>query len=278
MSRCLTYQPVIKWTGSKRSQAAEIVSRFPKHMDTYLEPFVGGGSVLAEVLRSDIKVKRYVASDTNLDLIKLWQTIKSQPDLLSIIYMGLWEEMSRQGTVDEKKAFFNQVRRGFNEDRHPAHFLFLTRTSVNGLIRYNSRGDFNASLHIGRDGIQPERLSKIIHAWSKILVDNDVRFVHSCYSSLTSGSDDFIYLDPPYANTKGQYYGGLDLDSFWEWMRKQDGRYILSFNGTSGEDDNVYGVPKDVYSLHELIKSGKSSFKRLKNAGDNMVYESLYIK
>lgn len=37
------FQPVIKWSGSKRSQANEIIKYFPKNINTYYEPFVGGG-------------------------------------------------------------------------------------------------------------------------------------------------------------------------------------------------------------------------------------------
>ncbi len=36
-----TFQPVIKWSGSKRSQAKEIIKFFPQEIDTYYEPFVG---------------------------------------------------------------------------------------------------------------------------------------------------------------------------------------------------------------------------------------------
>lgn len=39
-------QPVIKWSGSKRSQAEEIISYFPRNYNTYYEPFIGGGSIL----------------------------------------------------------------------------------------------------------------------------------------------------------------------------------------------------------------------------------------
>jgi DNA adenine methylase len=68
---------LIKWTGSKRRQAKQIVAQFPRRIATYYEPFLGGGSVLNELLRSDVKVKRYEASDVCEPLIELWKLIKT---------------------------------------------------------------------------------------------------------------------------------------------------------------------------------------------------------
>ena len=41
----MNIKPVIKWSGSKRSQASEIVNKIPKH-NKYFEPFLGGGSIM----------------------------------------------------------------------------------------------------------------------------------------------------------------------------------------------------------------------------------------
>lgn len=34
------FEPAVKWSGSKRSQAEEIIKLFPKEIDTYYEPFL----------------------------------------------------------------------------------------------------------------------------------------------------------------------------------------------------------------------------------------------
>jgi len=61
-------------------------------------------------------------------------------------------------------------------------------------------------------------------------------------------------------------------------MRKQTD-YVLSFDGISGDVDNTFDVPKNVYSEHKYILSGNSSFKRtIGKSNDSVVYESLYIK
>jgi hypothetical protein len=62
-------------------------------------------------------------------------------------------------------------------------------------------------------------------------------------------------------------------------MRTLPCKYALSFDGISGKEDNTYNVPKDIYTNHEYILSGNSSFKRtIGKSNNSIVYESLYIK
>ena len=53
----------------------------------------------------------------------------------------------------------------------------------------------------------------------------------------------------------------------------------MSYDGKSGDNDNTFDVPKDLYDEHLYIRSGNSSFKRIiGKSRDSIVYESLYIK
>ena len=271
-------KPVIKWSGSKRSQSQEIVSRFPKEISTYYEPFVGGGSVLYQLIYSDVQVKEYVCSDFNPDLITLWKEIKKNPEELSKTYEELWTELNNIEDDDDRKEYFYTVRDRFNKHKDPHDFLFLSRTCTNGLIRYNLKGEFNTSLHFSRKGINPKTLNDIILDWSNRLNENNVKFIHRSYEDITTKQDDFLYLDPPYANTKGMYFGAIDYELLWDWMRVQQAEYMLSFNGVSGVEDSTYDVPKDLYSQHIYLDSGSSSFRRTVALKNEMVRESLYIK
>lgn len=274
------YEPAVKWSGSKRSQAEEILKYFPKEIDTYYEPFCGGCSVLRRLLgNKEIKVNHYVCSDLNSDLISLWSMIKSDPLFLSEKYKEHWNKLNEDDDKDRKRKYFEGVRFEYNKSHKPEDFLFIMRTTTNGMPRYNKSGEFNNSFHITRNGIKPESLDKILNEWSKLLNDNNVEFRCCSYKDIKSCNGDLLYLDPPYANTKGMYFGGLNTDEFFIWLKEQDGYYLLSYDGKSGDIDNTYDVPKDLYSEHIYLKSGNSSFKRtIGNSKNSIVYESLYLK
>lgn len=278
----MKFQPAIKWSGSKRSQSEAIVDRIPnndKGYDTYYEPFCGGCSVLYQLLNSDKKFKRYVCSDLNGDLIALWNLIKDNPTKVINHYRTLWNELNKYEDKAYKRDFYTKIRNRFNNEKDPCDFMFIMRTTTNGMPRYNKSGEFNNSFHITRNGINPDTLEKIILDWSNLLNKHNVEFINRSYLDIKTTENDFIYLDPPYANTKGMYYGTIDYELFWDFLRNQDCSYMLSFDGKTSSIDITYNVPKDIYTSHEYLYSGNSSFRRvIGNSKSEYVSESLYIR
>lgn len=273
----MTHKPVIKWSGSKRSQSETIVSNFPESINTYYEPFVGGGSILYALLKSGKQAERYICSDNNADLISLWIEIKERPEELLLTYERMWNELNADENGQRKKDYYTAVRNRFNKEKHPADFMFLNRTCTNGLIRYNQKGEFNSSFHFSRKGIIPSNVSEIVLEWSELLNQHNVQFVLADYHHVDSERGDVVYCDPPYAATKGMYSGALNYEEFFEWISEQKGKVLLSFDGKRGDSDYTYEVPKELYTQHIYIASGVSSFTRLKTKEVTQVYESLYI-
>lgn len=276
----MKFQPVIKWSGSKRSQSEEIVKRIPrKEYNTYYEPFCGGCSILFQLLHSDIKFNKYICSDKNEGLINLWNEIKNNPDEVAKQYELMWNELNIDEDKERKKQYFYMVRDRYNKEHSPYDFMFIMRTTTNGMPRYNKNGEFNNSFHVTRNGIKPSSLYKIIKEWSAVLNKYNVEFVHQEYSKIQTKENDFIYLDPPYANTKGMYYGAINYEELWNWMSKQSCDYMLSFDGKSTTEDMTYEVPDYLYSKHEYLYSGNSSFRRvIGKSNKEYIEESLYIK
>lgn len=265
------FSPVIKWSGSKRSQAAEILKHAPEQYNTYYEPFVGGGAILYA-----LNPPQAVCGDICEPLIQLWKSIKNQPEELAEAYRIRWKKLQ-----DEGYTAYYVIRDDFNKTKSPEDLLFLSRTCVNGLIRFNANGDFNNSLHHTRPGIHPDSLRKIILDWSEHI--KGAEFWAEDYQKTTAQAKegDLIYLDPPYFHTVGRYYGTTSID-FEEFMDFLDGlnqrgiKYMLSFDGKRGETDYTVELPKELYRHHYFIASGNSSFKKVMDKESQQVYESLY--
>ena len=278
-----SFQPIIKWSGSKRSQCDEIITYFPQKIDTYYEHFCGGCSMLMCLLNSGLSVKRYVCSDINKDLIDLWNEIKNNPEKVYSVYVNLWKELNKDTDVDRKRKFFEEQRDIYNKQHSPYVFFFIMRTTTNGMPRYNRNGEFNNGFHLTRNGIEPTRLYPILMEWSDKLRKYKVEFRHCSYEDIMNDvqEGDLVYMDPPYYNTKGMYYGGIDFQVLFSHLKSlcdRNIRYIMSFDGRSGNVDNTYDVPGDCYTSHTYIKSGNSSFKRTIGKDKNaIVYESLYL-
>ena len=275
----MNFQPAIKWSGSKRSQCDEIISYFPRKIETYYESFLGGGSVAYRLMNSDINVNKFVLSDLNSDLINLYKLI--QNDYKSVVshYELLWNELNKDSDFERKKLYFAEIRKRLNEKHDPKDFMFIMRTTTNGMPRYNSDGEFNNSFHITRNGIEPFRLEKILKEWNDTLNNHNVEFINASYEIFSPNENDFCYYDPPYANTKGMYFGAIDNGKFFSFLSDLKCPYCFSFDGFCEDEDSTYDVPKSVYDEHIYLKNGNSSFRRvIGNKTDKIIYESLYIK
>lgn len=271
--------PVIKWSGSKRSQSEKIVALMPKEIDTYYEPFLGGGSVFIKLATSDKNVKRFVLSDLNDDLISLWKEIIVNEKEIYNHYKFHWEEMKSIKDWEKKKEYYLSIRERFNSKKSPMDFMFIMRTTFNGMPRYNKQGLFNNPLHPNRDGILPSKLLEIMTLWKKIISSLDVSFINQSFESVSSSEKDFIYLDPPYAGITGMYYGTLpDYNFLYDFLRSQKGKWALSFDGKTTSEDYSIKIPEDVYTSHRFLESGNSSFRRLNGKSNKeYVFESLYL-
>ena len=234
---------------------------------------------MRQLLNSNIKVQKYVCSDLNKDLIDLWNLILTNPKEVSETYEQMWLELNQDDDKERKKQYFYKIRKRFNEHKNPTDFMFIMRTTANGMPRYNQSGEFNNSFHVTRNGINPKTLNEIIFDWSRLLNENKVQFLHQSYENIKTKIRDVMYLDPPYANTKGMYYGTIDYDKLWNWLRGQEGMYLLSFDGSTSSENMTQNIPKDIYDTHEYLYSGNSSFRRVVGKSNKeYVNESLYIK
>jgi DNA adenine methylase len=266
---------LIKWSGSKDSQAKNIIKYFPKELDTYHEPFLGGGSIFLALLESDIKINRYCLSDINKELIGIYNIIKDKPELLFYTYQAHYDNFN-SSDIQHRKDYFAKVRSAFNTFKCSEDFYWIMRTTTNGMPRYNRKEEFNNSCHFSRPGMKPSDVEKIINKYHLLFNSKNIIFNNNSYEEITPSSDDLIYMDPPYENTKGMYFGGFDNSKFINWINNSNCKWILSYDGKVNSTEVEHVSPN--YKRKEYLVSGNSSFRRvIGNSSDSIISESLYL-
>ena len=180
-------EPILKWAGGKRQLLSEILRHFPESIDTYFEPFIGGGAVFFE-LAEQKRFRRAVLSDQNAELIELYRVVQS--DVESLI-----RELSKMH-YSEEEYYRVRAQKPRSLVRRAARMLYLNRTGFNGLYRVNRAGEFNVPFgrYVSPRICDAERLRAV----SQIL--RDVKLEVADFESVVRGakSRDAVYLDPPY--------------------------------------------------------------------------------
>lgn len=201
-------KPFVKWAGGKGSLLSQINRYYPVELkdgqiEYYIEPFVGGGAVLIDILQK-YKIKKAYAFDINLDLINSYNVIKNNVEelidelkKLEIEYLKLEKE--------ERKEYFYNIRKEYNsyrlEDKEisikkATEFIFLNRTCFNGLYRVNKNGDFNVPMGNYKNPTICDEDN--LRALSELI--KDVKFEYGDYkiSQKYIKENTFVYFDPPY--------------------------------------------------------------------------------
>jgi DNA adenine methylase len=228
-------KPFMKWVGGKTQIIGDVMALFPKEMNNYHEPFLGGGSVLLALLthmrNGTIKVSGKIhASDLNSNLIGLYQNIQSDPDGIIAEVRKLSDEFAecRAEPVNRKAAtleaalgspesYYFWTRSRFNalQDRTSleasAMLLFMNKTCFRGVYREGPNG-FNVPF----GNYKNPCILDADHIRTVSALIKDVAFTHcafdACLSKIEPG--DFVYLDPPYAPETGTSFVSYTSDGF----------------------------------------------------------------
>ena len=204
-------RPFLKWVGGKTQLLPHIDANAPAQlkageMKTYLEPFLGGGSVFFHIAQRYL-VDRLIISDNNQDLIWAYKTVRNNVNYVVDALADFQEIFWALSTEDRSKMYyatrdaFNAKRTEASEDvafrvERTAQLIFLNKTCFNGLYRVNASGGFNVAF--GRYDKPPICDADNLEACSKVLSKAEIRLCDFGDVLQSVGGDSFIYLDPPY--------------------------------------------------------------------------------
>lgn len=178
----LTCPPLVKWPGGKRFLVSRLSLIMPRIEANYYEPFAGGAALFFHLVTSFA-----VLSDTNVDLINLYQQVRDQP--LSLI------STLKAFKNDEESYYKIRAYRPRTEVTRAARFLYLTRLAFNGIYRVNRNGSFNVP-YGKKTHIAPCDESQIMAA-SRRLQHTTLKVADFQTATAYCEPKDTIYFDPP---------------------------------------------------------------------------------
>jgi DNA adenine methylase len=181
--------PFLKWAGGKRSLLPFLLPLVPGRIETYFEPFLGGGALFFELAKLD-RFRKAVLADTNDELIRCYRAI--QHDVAGVIRALARHKYNQQHYYkvrDQNPALQSDSDRA-------ARTIFLNRSGYNGLYRVNRAGEFNVPF--GR--YQRPRLVDVNRLQLAAGALQKARLVVADFEKVVTGAqpDDFVYFDPPY--------------------------------------------------------------------------------
>jgi DNA adenine methylase len=205
--------PPIKCQGIKSKLIEDIryISSQVKY-EKWIEPFMGSG-----VVGFNVRPEKAIFDDSNPHLIHFYldiQTGKITPQKAKTYLQSEGEKLFKT----EGQHYYT-IRERFNKEHEPLDFLFLNRACFNGMIRFNSKGEFNVPFCRKPNRFSQAYITKIVNQISNIQeIIRFKKYTFKCQSFEETINEatknDLIYCDPPYI--------GRHVDYFDSWNEEQE--------------------------------------------------------
>ena len=194
-AKIFTAKPFLKWAGGKSNLLPELLKRIPDQINTYWEPFVGGGAMFFAIYS---RVERAVISDINEELILTYEVVR---DNVSELIDELQDH--QQNHCREYYYHIRNERFSANQKtKRAARLIYLNKTCYNGLYRVNSKGEFNVPIGSYKN---PKILDQETLIYSSNALQNVSLLCGNFGEIVKPSRNDFIYCDPPYDETFADY-------------------------------------------------------------------------
>ncbi len=199
----------LNYVGGKYKILDQIIPKFPKKINTFVDLFGGGFNVGINVDADTV-----VYNDVIEPLCELMNYFSNKN--AEEVVQKLEDNISINGLDKENTDAFLKLRNKYNhsvyknEDDKIIDFYTLILYSFNYQIRFNQNMKYNTPFGKNRSSYNSntkKNLEKFVNKINKINVKvSKEKFVDFDFSNL--GENDFVYCDPPYLITTGSYNDG----------------------------------------------------------------------
>jgi DNA adenine methylase len=237
-------KPFLRWPGGKR-WLVPVLKQYASKVDykRYIEPFLGGGALFFS-----LPTKNSIISDVNFDLINTYHQIRINPQA---IINGLKELPINSQTYEKQRLLKSN-----DLQLKAIRFLYLNRTSFNGLYRVNRNGIFNVPFAKGTRNTNLLTNTDLLFYASRKLKSTTI--INSDFKDVLSEAikGDLVFCDPTYTvkhNNNGFRRYNEVLFSWEDQERLAKICLRAAKKGTSILISNAYH--KEIKSLFRDFKS-----------------------
>ncbi|HXG60431.1 MAG TPA: Dam family site-specific DNA-(adenine-N6)-methyltransferase [Planctomycetota bacterium] len=258
-------RPFLRWAGSKRWLARQIIPFLPAKFRRYHEPFLGSGALFFLLTPA-----RASLSDKCAELIDVYRTIRD--DVASVI------RHLRPLKPDRELFYEMRDRPSAGRLKRAAEFIYLNKTCWNGLYRVNAEGRFNVPYGMPKTDFIADfdNLRECARVLQRPHVTLWARDFERALEEVEPG--DLVYLDPPYV-TRHNDNGFIDYNETlfsWEDQKRlakrarqlaAAGAYVIVTNAHHREVLELYrGFKSRALSRSSTLASDPKCRVRVKEA------------
>ena len=199
----------LNYIGGKYKILNQIIPKFPKKINTFVDLFGGGFNVGINVNANNL-----IYNDVIEPLCELINYFYD--NTADDVILKLERNIKENNLTKENLEAFKKLRNKYNhynyenEEDRVLDFYTLILYSFNYQIRFNQSMEYNTPFGKNRSSYNlntKKNIKNFIDKLNKInLSITKKRFIDFDFSSL--GKDDFVYCDPPYLITTGSYNDG----------------------------------------------------------------------
>ena len=225
-------KPLFIWAGGKNKMLKHYLPIMPKQVDTYVEPFFGGGAMFCHIVQN-YQPKKLVINDVNADIVRIYNSIKNNlPEFLVKLdsYCNVYLPMNKE---DRKKYYF-EVRHEhaydydkWSEAEEAATLYFLMKTGFNGIFQINNNTNRRYGTPAGLLN-QKDKVYEldIVKWWNQALQNTEVMSGDwkECLKQVPDEDNTFVFLDPPYRDSftsYGQTFGDDEQEKLIKYVRSR---------------------------------------------------------
>lgn len=255
-------------------------------IDTWVEPFFGTGTVGFNCPKT---IKNVIVGDINPHIVEFYESINN--GYLNPFNIKRELSIHCKNLMDSEEngyAYYREMVYEFNETKDPMLFLALTRTSFNGLMRFNKKGNWNVPFCKDNTKLNEhlvDSFCKEIERLSQFMHEKNFSITCCDYSEILKKSEEhnsLIYCDPPYYGLYTNYYNTWNESNeqeLSETLNSLKQSYMVStwYNNGVKENETIEKYWNDCEIElfdHKYIVGAKTNNRR--NVTEAILYKSIY--